>query len=248
MTGRNHERTETARRFVAARVEGAQLETALADFRSLAAVRRLADEILGRHDRLDVLVNNAGLLSPHYRLSEDGFELTFAVNHLAPFLLTNLLLDRLKASAPARVITVASRAHLGSRIDLATITGSHGWSMGKSYGRSKLCNILFTRELARRLEGTGVTATCLHPGGVATRFGQRGGLVELGWRLAKPFMISAEKGAETTLFLATIADATPFNGGYVVSKVRERPDPAALDDRLARRLWDESMRLVGPLS
>ena len=103
----------------------------------------------------------------YYRLSEDGFELTFAVNHLAPFLLTNLLLDRLKASAPARVITVASRAHRGSRIDLATITGSRGWSMGQSYGRSKLCNILFTRELARRLEGTGVTATCLHPGGVA---------------------------------------------------------------------------------
>ena len=246
MTGRDHERTETARSFVAARVKGAQLETALADFGSLAAVRRLADEILGRHDRLDVLVNNAGVISPHYRLSEDGFELTFAVNHLAPFLLTNLLLDRLKASAPARVITVASRAHRGSRIDLATITGSRGWSIGKSYGRSKLCNILFTRELARRLEGTGVTATCLHPGVVATGFGQRGGLVELGWRLAKPFMISAEKGAETTLFLATIADATPFNGGYVVSKVLERPDPAALDDSLARRLWDESARLVGP--
>ena len=102
--------------------------------------------------------------------------------------------------------------------------------------------MLFTRELARRLESTGVTATGLQPGGVATGFGQRGGLVELGWRLAKPFMISAEKGAEITLFLATIADATPFNGGYVV----ERPDPAALDDSLARRLWDESARLVGP--
>ena len=178
MTGRDHERTETARSFVTARVKGAQLETALADFGSLAAVRGLADEILGRHDRLDVLVNNAGLISPHYRLSEDGFELTFAVNHLAPFLLTNLLVDRLKTSAPARVITVASRSHRGSRIDLATITGSRGWSMGKSYGRSKLCNILFTRELARRLEGTGVTAACLHPGFVATGFGQRGGLVE----------------------------------------------------------------------
>src|SRR5262249_35710508 len=189
MTGRDHERTETARSFVAARVKGAQLEAALADFGSLAAVRGLADEILGRHDRLDGLVNNAGLISPHYRLSEDGFELTFAVNHLAPFLLTNLLLDR-KASAPARVITVASRAHRGSRIDLATITGSRGWSMGQSYGRSKLCNILFTRELARRLEGTGITATCLHPGGVATGFGQRGGLVELAWRLPTPLMIN----------------------------------------------------------
>ena len=153
MTGRDPARTEAARRFVAARAGGAQIETALADFASLAAVRRLADEILSGHDRLDVLVNNAGLFSPHFRLSEDGYEMTFAVNHLAPFLLTNLLLDRLKASAPARVVTVASRAHRGQRIDLTTITGQGDWSMTKAYGRSKLCNILFTRELARRLEG-----------------------------------------------------------------------------------------------
>ena len=245
MAGRNRERTEAARDFVTTRVGEAQVETALADFASLAAVRRLADEILARCPQLDVLVNNAGLLSPRYRLSEDGYELTFAVNHLAPFLLTNLLLDRLKASAPARIITVASRAHRGNRIDLTTITGSRGWSMGKAYGRSKLCNILFTRELARRLEGSGAIATCLHPGVVATGFGDRGGLVEFGWRLLKPFMISAEKGAETTLFLATVADPAPFNGGYVVGKVLERPDPAALDNGMARRLWDESARLVG---
>ena len=244
MTGRSRDRTDAARDFVTARVADAQIETALADFASLAAVRRLADEILSRHQRIDVLINNAGLLSPSYRLSEDGYEMTFAVNHLAPFLLTNLLLDRLKASAPARVVTVSSSAHRGERIDLATIAGSQGWSMRRAYGRSKLCNILFTRELARRLEGAGVVAMCLHPGVVATGFGQRGGIVELGWRLAKPFMISAEKGAETSVFLATVPDPTPFNGGYVVNKRLERPDPAALDDGTARRLWEESARLV----
>jgi NAD(P)-dependent dehydrogenase (short-subunit alcohol dehydrogenase family) len=244
MTGRSRERTERARDFVAARVTGAELETALADFASLAAVRGLAGEILSRHQRIDVLVNNAGLLSPGFRLSEDGYEMTFAVNHLAPFLLTNLLLDRLKRSLPARVVTVSSRAHRGQRINLATITGSQDWSMTKAYGRSKLCNILFTRELAGRLEGSGVFAMCLHPGVVATEFGHRGGVVELGWRLAKPFMISAEKGADTALFLATVPDPAPFNGGYVVGRRLEQPDPAALDNGTARRLWDESARLT----
>jgi NAD(P)-dependent dehydrogenase (short-subunit alcohol dehydrogenase family) len=245
MTGRSRERTAAARDFVTAQVNDAQVEIALADFASLAAVRRLAGEILARHDRLDLLVNNAGLFAPNYRLSEDGFEMTFAVNHLAPFLLTNLLLDRLKASAPARIITVASRAHRGQRIDLAAITGSRDWSMMKAYGRSKLCNILFTRDLARRLDGTGVVAACLHPGVVATGIAQHGGFVELGWRLAKPFMISPEKGAETSLFLATVANPTPFNGGYVVGKHLEQPDPAARDDGMAQRLWEESARLVG---
>ena len=245
MTGRSRERIDAARNFVTARVNGAQIDTALADFSSLAAVRRLADEILAQYDRIDVLVNNAGLVSPNYRLSQDGYELTFAVNHLAPFLLTNLLLDRLKASAPARIVTVASRAHRGQRIDLATIAGPRHWSTTKAYGRSTLCNILFTRELARRLEGSGVVATCLHPGLVATGLGQRGGIAELGWRLAKPFMISAEKGAETSLFLATVSDPAPFNGGYVVGKSLTRPDPAALDDDMARRLWEESARLTG---
>ncbi len=154
MTGRDRARTEAARRFVDRAGGGAQVETALADFASLAAVRRLADEILARHGRLDLLVNNAGLFSPKFQRSEDGYEMTFAVNHLAPFLLTNLLLDRLKASAPARIVTVASRAHRGNRIDLATIAGPRDWSMMKAYGRSKLCNILFTRELATRLEGS----------------------------------------------------------------------------------------------
>ena len=244
MTGRDRARAEAARRFVAERAAGAPIDVVLADFASLGAVRRLAREILAAHDRIDVLVNNAGLFSPKYRASADGFELTFAVNHLAPFLLTSLLLDRIEASAPARIVTVASEAHRRNRIDLAEIAGPRGWSAYKAYGRSKLCNILFTRELASRLAGSGVVAVGLHPGVVATRIGQRGGLAEIAWRLMKPFMKSPEKGAATSVFLATVPDPEPFAGGYVIGRELARPDPAALDTDLAHRLWEESARLV----
>ena len=180
MTGRDRARTEQARRWVIERSGSDRVDMALADFSRLAEVRRLADEILAGHDRLDVLVNNAGLVSPQYRLSADGYELTFAVNHLAPFLLTTLLLDRLKASAPARIVTVASEAHRRNRLDIADMTRPADWTMMRAYGRSKLCNILFTRELASRLEPDQVVATCLHPGMVATGIGQRGGLRRAG--------------------------------------------------------------------
>src|SRR5947208_1975598 len=195
MAGRDRGRTEAARRLVSERSGSDRVDIALADFSRLGDVRRLADEILAEHDRLDVLVNNAGLLSPQYRLSADGFELTFAVNHLAPFLLTNLLLERLKASAPARIVTVASEAHRRNRIDVGDLTRPRASTMMRAYGRSKLCNILFTRELASRLDPDEVAASCLHPGMVATGIGQRGGLAELGWRLAKSFMLSPEKGS-----------------------------------------------------
>jgi NAD(P)-dependent dehydrogenase (short-subunit alcohol dehydrogenase family) len=244
MTGRDRARTEAARRLVTERARSDRVTIALADFSRLAEVRRLADECLSAHDRLDILVNNAGLLSPKYRLSADGFELTFAVNHLAPFLLTNLLLERLEASAPARIITVASEAHRGNRIDIGQLSHPRDWTMMRAYGRSKLCNILFTRELARRLDADQVVVTCLHPGMVATAIGQRGGLVELGWRLMKPFMISPEEGAETPVFLATVPDPTPFHDGYVIRKALAQPDAAARDSSLARRLWEESAQLV----
>jgi NAD(P)-dependent dehydrogenase (short-subunit alcohol dehydrogenase family) len=245
MAGRDRGRTEAARRLVSERSGSDRVDIALADFSRLGDVRRLADEILAGHDRLDVLVNNAGLFSPHYRLSADGFELTFAVNHLAPFLLTNLLLERLRASAPARIVNVASEAHRRNRIDIGDLTRPRDWTMMRAYGRSKLCNVLFTRELASRLDRAEVVATCLHPGMVATGIGQRGGLLELGWRVLKPFMLSPEKGAETPVFLATAPDPKRFHGGYVIRKVLTQPDPAALDSGLARRLWDESARLAG---
>jgi len=245
MVGRNRTRTETAQRFVREHSGSDAIDVLLADFSRLADVRRVADEILSAADRVDVLVNNAGLMSRNYRFSFDGFEMTFAVNHLAPFLLTQLLLDRLRASAPARIVTVASEAHRGHSLHFADLARPLDWGTLKAYGRSKLCNILFTRELATRLDGSGVVATCLHPGVVATAIGERGGLTELVWRLMKPLMKSPEEGAETSLFLATVSDAAPFHGGYVIGKVLARPDPTALDANLARRLWDESARLAG---
>jgi NAD(P)-dependent dehydrogenase (short-subunit alcohol dehydrogenase family) len=246
MTGRNPARTEAARRLVVERSGNAEIRAALADFASLAEVRRLAAELLETQPRIDVLVNNAGLIAPRRERSADGYELTFAVNHLAPFLLTNLLLDRLKESAPARIVTVASEAHRGAAIDPAQLAHPQDWSTYKAYGRSKLCNILFTRELATRLADSGIVATCLHPGVVATELGSRGGgLIGLGWRLAKMFMISPEKGAETSIFLATVPDPAPFHGAYVIRKEVAQPAPAARDDALARRLWEESARLVG---
>jgi retinol dehydrogenase 12 len=247
IAGRNPAHSEAARRRVAAAAGDGMVETALADFASLQAVRALSDAVLRRHDRLDVLVNNAGLIVPRFERSADGYEMTIAVNHLAPFLLTNLLLDRLRASAPSRIVTVASQAHRGARVDPATMAAPQAadWSPLKAYGRSKLCNILFTRALARRLQGSGVVAACLHPGVVATAIGDRAGLAGLGWRLVKPFLTSPKKGAATSIFLATVADAAPFHGAYVIGQKAVPPDPAALDDELGERLWDASKRLAG---
>jgi NAD(P)-dependent dehydrogenase (short-subunit alcohol dehydrogenase family) len=246
MVGRHPRRTEAARGLVAMQVPGAEVETALADFSVLDEVRALAADILARHERIDVLINNAGVISPRYAVSAEGYELTLAVNHLAPFLLTGLLLERLKASAPARVVTVASQAHRGARLDLATMTHPPGWTPLSAYGRSKLANILFTRALAKRLRATTVAACCLHPGVIATDIGDRAGSVAgLGWRLAKMFLPGPDKGARTSVFLATTPDPTPFHGAYVIGKAIAEPDAAARDDRLAAALWEESARLVG---
>jgi len=254
MAGRDATRTERARddvakRLAAERRDTAFVETALADFASLASVRSLAETILNRHDRLDVLVNNAGIIAPRYQRSQDGYELTIAVNHLAPFLLTNLLLDRLRASAaapaPARIVNVASQAHRGARLDLATWMDPAGWTPLQAYGRSKLCNILFTRTLAQRLVSSPVVAASLHPGVIATKIGDSAGLAGFGWRLAKPFLASPEKGARTSLFLATVPDPRPYHGAYLIDSKPAQPDPAARDNALGELLWAASARLVG---
>jgi retinol dehydrogenase 12 len=160
--------------------------------------------------------------------------------------LTDLLLDRLKASAPARIVTVASQAHRGARLDIATMTHPPNWTPLSAYGRSKLANVLFTRALARRLDPAIVTACCLHPGVIATDIGDRAGtLAGLGWRLAKNFLPGPDKGAHTSIFLATTADPTSFHGAYVIGETITEPDLAARDEALGEALWEESRRLVG---
>ena len=216
------------------------------DFGSLDAVRDLADAILAGHDRIDVLVNNAGLTMERRTLSADGFEMTFAVNHLAPFLLTNLLLPRLLAAAPARVVTTSSITMLKARIDFDDLQSERGYSRMKTYGMSKLCNVLFTRELARRFDPAQLTANCLHPGSVRTQIMRGKGLLsQIATGIGGLVLISPEKGAETILFLAADPSVAGTTSEYFV-RCRSRPMPAAaLDEEAARRLWEVSAALVG---
>ena len=190
--------------------------------------------------------NNAGLMLGERRVSADGFDYVFAVNHLAPFLLTNLLLGKLAASASGRVVTVTSDAHTAARLDLDDLQLEHGWDGWRAYANSKLANILFTRELARRLDGTGMTANCAHPGVVRTGFGRHARpLMRAGVMLARPFMLSPERGADTIVYLASSPELAGESGGYYVKRQRREPSQAARDDDTARRLWQRSEELTG---
>ena len=218
----------------------------IADLARLDQVRALAGRLNQTLDRIDVLINNAGLVLNERQVTPDGYEHVFAVNHLAPFLLTNLLQPKLTASAPARVITVSSDAHTAARLDLDDPNLEHGWSSWRSYSNSKLANILFTRELAGRLDGTGVTANCLHPGVVRTGFGRDARpLMRVGITIARPFMLSPERGADTIVYLASSPDVAAKTGGYYVKREPREPSAAARDDGLARGLWETSERLTG---
>jgi NAD(P)-dependent dehydrogenase (short-subunit alcohol dehydrogenase family) len=221
----------------------APVDVLIADMASRADVRRVAAEILQRYGRVEVLINNAGAMYTHRCLSPDGIELTWAVNHLAPFLLTSLLLERLESSAPARVVTTASAAHRRARIPFDDLQAERAYpALGYArYGETKLANILFTAELARRLEGKGVTANCFHPGFVASGFNLNNGrLMRLGMRLARLFARSPERGAETLVWLADSPEVDNVSGGYFVDKHLERPSRAAQDVDAARRLWQIS--------
>jgi NAD(P)-dependent dehydrogenase (short-subunit alcohol dehydrogenase family) len=216
-----------------------------ADLSRLAEAKRVAQAIAAAEPRIDVLINNAGALFNSRSVTEDGLELTFATNHMAYFVLTHGLRERLIASAPARVINTASAAHRGARLDFSDLQSTRGYSGLKVYGRSKLCNILFTHELARRLAGTGVTANCLHPGFVATRFGdQSGGLGAHVVRLAKVLAITPEKGAETIVYLAASEDVVDVSGRYFYRCRPATPTREGRDDTAAARLWRESARLA----
>jgi NAD(P)-dependent dehydrogenase (short-subunit alcohol dehydrogenase family) len=216
------------------------------DLSRISEMKRLAVEIAAAEPRIDVLINNAGAMFSTRHATEDNLELTFAVNHMAYFVLTNGLRDRLIAGAPARVVNTASNAHKGRRLDFGDLQLTGGYSAGNAYGRSKLCNILFTRELSRRWRGKGVVANCLHPGFVATRFGDgTGGLLARVIGVAKVFAISPEKGAETLVYLASSPHVAGISGEYFYKCQPAVPSAEALDDGAAARLWIESAKLAG---
>jgi len=222
---------------------GTEVDVLRADLSSQASIRQLAQEVLATYPRIDVLINNAGGINRTRSLTEDQLELTWAVNHLAPFLLTTLLLERIRASTPARIITTTSDAHKGAQIPFDDINavGAYG-SMGFTrYGQTKLANILFTTELARGLEGSGVTANCFHPGFVASGFNRNNGpLMAFAMNLARPFARSPVKGADTMVWLADSPEVSSERGGYFVDRKRVQPSTAARDQDTARRLWELS--------
>jgi len=248
MTARDRARGEAARDDVRRASGNAQVDLLLGDFAVLDQVRALAAE-LARLPGIDVLINNAGLMLSVRSETRDGFETTFQVNHLAPFLLTTLLLPKLTAKPGVRIVTVASDAHTrGGALDFDDLQSKRSYAPFAVYGRSKLANILFTRELARRLTGTGTTANSLHPGVVATGFagdGDASGLFAMLLKLARPFMLTPEKGAATMVYLATAPEVATVSGRYFARCREKTPARYAQDDATARRLWDESVRMTG---
>lgn len=217
----------------------------LADLTRISEMKRVAREIAASAPEIDVLVNNAGALFNTRQVTEDRLEKTFALNHMSYFVLTNVLLPNLKPGA--RIVSTASDAHTGAKLDFEDLQSVKKYSGFAVYGRSKLCNILFNRELARRIEGSGVTANCLHPGFVATRFGdQSGGIVSVAVKIAKPIgAISPEKGAETIIYLASSPEVAGQSGGYYYRNKLATPTSEAQSDTDAKRLWDASAKLAG---
>lgn len=242
IVGRDGQRSQDVADSIRRATGNPGVEFLVADLSSQAQVRRLAHEFRQRHSRLDILINNAGAFFLRRELSADGIEMTLALNHLAYFLLTHLLLDLLKDSAPSRVVNVSSMAHLNARIDLSNLDCS-GW---QGYGKSKLANLLFTYELARRLDGSGVTANALHPGLVASNIGMNNtGMVRWLKPLVNLFSISCEKGARTSVYLASSPEVEGVSGRYFVCCKEEPSSPVSRDRRLAQRLWQVSAELTG---
>jgi retinol dehydrogenase 14 len=246
ITGRDRVRTEDAAREIRA-AAGGQVDVLVADLSSQSEVRRLAEQVLQSLSRIDVLINNVGGYWNTRHVTVDGLERTFALNHLAPFLLTNLLLDRLRQSVPARVVTVASNAHAQGRIEFDDLQGERSYSGARAYSQSKLANVLFTYELARRLPATSVTANALHPGVTRTSFGAEdpGGVQRLLVPLMRPFMKAPAQGAATSIHLASAPDLEQVTGRYFANSKPKRSSKRSYDEAAAARLWRVSADLVG---
>lgn len=251
MTSRDRAKGEAALADVRSRSGRQDVALMPADFGSFASIRQLAADFKAKHERLDVLVNNAGAIMTSRSQTADGFETTFGVNHLGYFLLTNLLLDTVKASAPSRIVNVASRAHFRSEMDFDDLNSGQGrYSAMTTYARSKLANVLFTYELARRLAGSGVTSNCLHPGVVRSGFGKNNsGYAKLLFQafqiVARPWLLSPQKGAATSIYLASSLEVEGVTGKYFADCSETPSSPASHDEESQRRLWDVSEELCG---
>ena len=247
ITGRDRTRSESAAAVIVRESGSSAVDIFVADMSSQAEVRRLADEVLAAYPRLDVLLNNVGGFWSHRHVTADGLEHTFALNHLAPFLLTSLLSDRLIASAPARVVTVASGAQGMGRIDFEDLMGERKYSGQSAYNQSKLANVMFTYELARRFEGTGVTATVLHPGMTNTAFSAEDPSRAFAPLVAvmRPFMKSPERGADTPVYLASSPDVEGITGRYFANRAAKASSKSSYDSAICARLWQVSADLVG---
>jgi NAD(P)-dependent dehydrogenase (short-subunit alcohol dehydrogenase family) len=246
IVGRSEERCQSTVAHIQRETNNFHVDYLLADLSIQSQVRKLAENFKARYKRLDVLVNDAGAIFLRRELSADGIEMTFAVNHLAYFLLTNLLLDTLKASAPTRIVNVASNSHLGQHLDFDNLQLKRGYNPMRAYGRSKLCNLYFTYELARRLDGTGVTVNAMHPGFVATNMGTNNGrLVRLFLPLIHLNSLTPEQGARTVVYLASSPDVETVTGKYFVREREVASDPVSYDEAAAKRLWEVSEEMTG---
>ena len=248
VVGRNESKTRAAVEDIRQQTGNNEVDYLLADLSSQAAIRGMAEAFRRRYGELHVLINNAGVLLWRRQETVDGLEMTFAVNHLAPFLLTNLLLDTLRASAPARIITVASVAHNGATISFDDVQHTRGrYQSLRVYGQSKLANIMFTYELARRLEGSGVTANTLHPGIIATGIYRSSNRIfnRAAMAFMPVFAQSPEQGAQTSIYLATSPEVASVSGQYFVKRKPQRSSSASYDEAAQKRLWDISKQLTG---
>jgi NAD(P)-dependent dehydrogenase (short-subunit alcohol dehydrogenase family) len=247
LVGRDAARAEETLAAIGKVTGRSDVELVRGDFARQAEIRRVADELLARTEKIDVLVNNAGVTMLKRTLTPDGLEATFAINHLGYYLLTGLLLPRLRAAAPgARIVNVASDAHRWGPLDFDDLQNERSYQAMRVYAQSKTANILFTRELARRLEGSGVSANALHPGAIATRLGRDGSaLSEALSRLVGLFMKSPEQGARTSIHLASAPALEGVSGRYFADEREKEPRPHARDDAAARQLWEISEKLTG---
>ncbi len=248
IVGRNPQKTEQIVQRIKAESGNPHVEYLVADLSSMQQVREVGQKFLQKYPHLHVLVNNAGAIFANRKLTVDGYERTFALNHLAYFLLTNLLLNRIIASAPARIINVSSDAHEGAIMDFDDLQNEHHYGYGgyRSYGQSKLANLLFTYELAMRLAGTAVTVNAVHPGAVATGFGENnGGAMRVGMRIFHQFSLTPQQGADTLVYLASSPEVEGITGKYWTKCHAIKSSPVSYDDTAQKRLWSVSAQLTG---